>query len=822
VTPHTLGVEVEGGRFVRLIEKNSTIPAKQSRMFTTTEDNQDIVMVNVLQGESDRAAENRSLGRFSLSGVAGGRAGSARVQITFSINSDGLVEVSAEDVTTHVSRTVKLLVTGQEESPLRRKRSTEDQDEAGARRRRRSRSPRKSEAAPPAAPSEIQMTARRNDDSSRAKAPTSIGSAPVNLPKPAAGGQLSAARPTPLSSVPDPVHQPFAVPVSPQPFPASGRSALSVGDTGAGLVEGHGVISKPSQDPPTHIPDLSPVSGTAAERLSGVAVQDGAILPPAARRAIELIQAGDKSLQATEIYAEQADLLLAYSLANLGDQVTAAATAKILIVLGQQSSARRLLQAIGEGSKCDAGQLADLYELFLQRFPKDNEATSGFASSLISSGKVDETIERLEKMTAEENYTPGQIETLIQLYRGKLATSADDHNTQFKLVKLLIRTGKVDEAVNLLQRLVNVEAYRVRALKILGLCFWQKGLHYLAWQKFQQLPLNDEIKDILYRLSQDMEDTDQVLNAKVVLQHLVQNCPDYRDVSERLKRVEQMIRLEAGKPESNLTPSIFLTMKDSRFIILEEINRGSMGIVYRAKDKVLEEIVALKILNDYMTSDENAVERFKREARAAKRLAHPNIVRIHDMFEYSDKKILSMEYIEGRDLKKVLMEKKSLPDAEVARIGIDVASALGYAHGLSVVHRDIKPANIMITSDNRVKVTDFGIAKMLVGNDATRTGSQIIGTPLYMSPEQIRGMEIDARTDIYSLGATLYEAASGRPPFVDGNIEYHHLHTVPQSLPDTVSPLLANTIMKCLEKDPANRWPDTAALVRELKKVIGD
>jgi serine/threonine protein kinase len=90
-----------------------------------------------------------------------------------------------------------------------------------------------------------------------------------------------------------------------------------------------------------------------------------------------------------------------------------------------------------------------------------------------------------------------------------------------------------------------------------------------------------------------------------------------------------------------------------------------------------------------------------------------------------------------------------------------------------------------------------------------------------MSPEQIRGVDIDARTDIYSLGATLYEAACGRPPFVDGNIEYHHLHTVPQSLPSTVNPLLANAIMKCLEKDPANRWPDTAALVRELQKVIG-
>src|SRR5690606_34047130 len=136
---------------------------------------------------------------------------------------------------------------------------------------------------------------------------------------------------------------------------------------------------------------------------------------------------------------------------------------------------------------------------------------------------------------------------------------------------------------------VQQESYRGHSLKILGLCFWQKGLHYLAWQKFQQLPATDELKDILYRLAADMEDTDQLLNAKVVFQHLVNADPSFRDGSERLKRIEQIIRREAGTREASLTPSIFLTLKDSRFVILEEVNRGSMGIVYRSRDKVLEE-----------------------------------------------------------------------------------------------------------------------------------------------------------------------------------------------------------------------------------------
>jgi molecular chaperone DnaK len=827
VTPHTLGVEVEGGRFVRIIEKNSTIPAKQSRLFTTIEDDQDLVMVNVLQGESDRADENLSLGRFSLSGVAGGKAGSARVQITFSINSDGMVEVSAEDVATQVSRTVKLLVTGEEGSPIRRSRVSGNRDGAGARRRGKGgRSGRAKQESTGSGSQPIQLS-RSREDFRRVR--LGQGSPPSQIPESSGGIQLDGGfdpvRFSPTDAVPEPstkVPSPPPVAFWPGGGPIVGQPADDVGETGSGPRAAISAAGSP--DLAAFLPDQdlgspSKFHGSPDVEI-GRAGRRTVPLNPTARRALELIASGDHGESANEVYAAAADSLLAHCLDHLEDQVTGASTAKILIRLGNQGAARRLLQGLGESPSCDAAALSDLYELFLQKFPKDNEASYGLASSLANAGRTGEVIERLENQTAEEDLSPAQIETLMQLYRTKLASDADDHSTQFKLIKLLIRTSKVDEAINLLQRLVTTESYRIRALKILGLCFWRKGLHYLAWQKLQQLPVNDEIRDILYRLSQDMEDTDQVLNAKVVLQHLVQHSPEYKDVVDRLKRVEQLIRIEAGKPEAILTPSIFMTMKDSRFIILEEINRGSMGIVYRAKDKVLDEIVSLKILNDYMTADETAVERFKREARAAKRLAHPNIVRIHDMFEYADKKILSMEYIEGRDLKKLLLERKTLTDQEVARIGRDVAEALAYAHGLGVVHRDIKPANIMITSDNRVKVTDFGIAKMLGGNDVTSSGSQIIGTPLYMSPEQIRGQDIDARIDIYSLGATLYEACCGHPPFVEGNIEYHHLHTVPQPLPESVSPLLSSAIMKCLEKDPAKRWADTASLSQALRQVV--
>src|SRR5690606_31898352 len=132
----------------------------------------------------------------------------------------------------------------------------------------------------------------------------------------------------------------------------------------------------------------------------------------------------------------------------------------------------------------------------------------------------------------------------------------------------------------------------------------------------------------------------------------------------------------------------------------------------------------------------------------------------------------------------------------------------------------IKPANIMITNNNQVKVTDFGIAKVLLaGADATRSGSQIIGTPLYMSPEQIMGGDVDARTDIYSLCASLYEMAAGRPPFLDGNIEYHHLHTAPPAMSETIPLALQNIVLKCLEKKPENRFQSISELGTALTKL---
>lgn len=800
VTPHTLGVEVADNRTARVIEKNTTIPTRVGRLFTTTEDGQEMVTIHVLQGESEKASENRSLGKFTLSSITPGKAGAARVQVAFQINADGMVEVVAEDMATHQQQSLTLTLGGDNDT-VQAARERVQGAAAARRRRRRSRGDDRPAPAgevltgltPVSATQATGNVAESAPAAARRKAASSGGGQAEAAPAPATAGNAdssirrramppaAAVTPAPVSPVParERIPSPAAAAAAAQPHPSIAATA--------------------TQTPPLADLGISPMAG----------------------QALELIRSRANSASAYEVYLKAYSELLEYARKNPTDADIAEGAARILITLGERDGARALLKAMAESTSVDRSRVNTLFDEFLTRFPHDERATQQQTSPAGTKEGVDTAIKQMEQRVTDTSGSNEEIESLIQLYRRRLA-HGDDNAIQFKLVKLLVRLERIDEAINILQRLVQHETYRGHSLKILGLCFWQKGLHYLAWQKFQQLPPTDEVKDVLYRLASDMEETDQLLNAKVVFQHLVNADPDFRDGAARLAKIEQIIKMEAGNREASLTPSIFLTLKDSRFVILEEVNRGSMGIVYRARDKVLEEIVALKILNDYMTSDPTAVERFKREARAAKRLSHPNIVRIHDMFEYGNKKLLSMEFIEGVDLKSVLHDRKILPLFEIAGIAKPVCEALAYAHQQSIVHRDIKPANIMITNNNQVKVTDFGIAKVLLaGPDSTRSGSQIIGTPLYMSPEQIMGGNVDARSDIYSFGATLYEMAMGKPPFLEGNIEYHHLHTQPPAMNETVPLALQRIIFKCLEKKPEDRFQEIAELGNALVKLAG-
>ncbi|MCX8038687.1 MAG: serine/threonine protein kinase, partial [Candidatus Sumerlaeia bacterium] len=564
----------------------------------------------------------------------------------------------------------------------------------------------------------------------------------------------------------------------------------------------------------------APEAADTASKVFGLAVWLSRQLPNLPQMVMQAAEYVDRqvvdeaSLQLYRTALEECRRLLALP----GMTPLHALAAALEVHLHNPESANAHITAYRKAGGDDVVLLVWLYSRLLERYPQYVPALVARGQLLTEMQQADRAIADFETAMIRETLNAEVLGCLERLYRGKLE-QAPNPTIEFKLVKIFLKQNRLDDAISVLQRLVNDPVYEQRALRILGLCFWQKNMYYLAWQKFKQLPVTDDLKDILYRLASDMEAADQLINARYALERILESDFGYRDVEARLKSINQRLKAQQDELDRTKTPASAEILQDSRFVILNEINRGSMGVVYRAHDKVLDEIVAIKVLNDYLCADPQAVQRFKREARAAKRLSHPNIVRIHEFYESSEKKFISMEYIEGRDLKKILLEKSRLSLAEIKKYFMAMCSALQYAHELDVVHRDIKPANVMITSQDTVKVTDFGIAKILRSEDVTRSSSMIMGTPLYMAPEQIEGQPVDGRCDIYSLGIMLYEAIAGRPPFTEGNIEYHHVYTTPPPLPDDVPDALKAIVLKCVEKKPEARFQNPGEVLAALEAL---
>jgi beta-lactam-binding protein with PASTA domain/predicted Ser/Thr protein kinase len=268
---------------------------------------------------------------------------------------------------------------------------------------------------------------------------------------------------------------------------------------------------------------------------------------------------------------------------------------------------------------------------------------------------------------------------------------------------------------------------------------------------------------------------------------------------------------------------------NGRYELHRRLGRGGMAEVYLARDQMLDRAVAVKVLFPALATDPGFVERFRREAQSAAGLNHPNIVGVYDWGEANGTYFIVMEYVEGESLAETIQAQGRLDPDRAAEIASDIAAALGFAHrNGGVIHRDVKPGNVLLTPEGTVKVADFGIARAISDSsdqNLTKTGS-VMGTATYFSPEQARGAGVDPRSDVYSLGCVIYEMVTGRPPFQGENavaIAYKHVQEAPVS-PRLLDPAIPDTLeaitLKCLAKNPDNRYPSAQDLRADLTRYL--
>jgi len=261
-----------------------------------------------------------------------------------------------------------------------------------------------------------------------------------------------------------------------------------------------------------------------------------------------------------------------------------------------------------------------------------------------------------------------------------------------------------------------------------------------------------------------------------------------------------------------------------RYQIIEELGKGGMGKVYRVIDKKLNEEVALKLIKPEIASDKKTVERFSNELKLARKIVHKNIARMFDLNEEKGTHYITMEYVRGEDLKRLIRKIGQLSAGQAIPIVKQVCEGLAEAHRLGVVHRDLKPQNIMVDEEGNARIMDFGIARSLKAKGITDSG-MMIGTPDYMSPEQVEGKEVDKHSDIYSLGVILYEMVTGQVPFKGEtafSIAFKHKSEKakdPKEINAQVPSDLSHVILKCMEKDKEKRYQTAEVLHSELIKI---
>lgn len=463
--------------------------------------------------------------------------------------------------------------------------------------------------------------------------------------------------------------------------------------------------------------------------------------------------------------------------------------AELFVELEQWERAAEVFDSISDHSK--AGKMFEKAELHAKA-AKSYEAGTNFAKAA--------------EMYKRANDLEGRVRMLELL------------GDNFEASRLLFELREYERALTLLERIDSSEPLYLKSLELQGDIIRAQGRFEKSFSRYRSA-LGTRSADLatiplFYKMARVLEEINDYNGAMQNYEVVIGVDVHYEDAGLRLKALQDRQR-RTKTSSSGLFSANDMGEGNKRYEIVEEVARGGMGIVYKAQDTVLGRIVAYKVLGENLRENSTAVKYFLREARAAAALSHPNIVTIFDAGEQSGEYYMAMEFVEGTTLKELIKRTGALPNEQIEYIMINCCRALEYAHSKGVIHRDIKSGNVMITRDRTLKVMDFGLAKFL--REYQNNHTQQVGTPFYMSPEQIVGRNVDFRSDLYSLGCMLFECATGTVPFFKGDLSYHHIHTPPPR-PSSINPGLSKRmeamILKLLQKKPDDRYQSAADVIK--------
>ena len=394
----------------------------------------------------------------------------------------------------------------------------------------------------------------------------------------------------------------------------------------------------------------------------------------------------------------------------------------------------------------------------------------------------------------------GDYKKAEELYRALEQQFPFHKDIKFKLGKLLTISKHWDEAIIKLQDAGGTGRFWEEKLYLLAECFREKGMIHAAKEMYVELlDRNYHYKDAKKKL-QALESPG--LSEFAVTQHTAILSPGMSHKSE----------------DDSYYQTIQGFAVEDRYMLIEELGRGGMGIVYKAQDTLSNRFVAIKVLPPYLATEGQNRIRFFREAELIAKLHHPHIVTVLEVNQRDN--FIVMEYISGGTLSAWRQQHEAATVEEILPFIIQILDALSVVHQQGIIHRDLKPENILIADNTTAKLTDFGIAH-ICGATITHTGTHL-GTIPYMSPEQIIGTHIDLRSDIYTIGVVLYELFTENLPFTGKDTSYHHVHTQPRPPHDiipTISPELNAIILKCLAKQPEDRYQEAMSLQAALHNI---